>query len=105
PPPRRGALVPARLARRVAAHRLRARRPARGRRARPGVDARSTVGRSGHHVPRVGPPGPGRPDRRGDAVTPALELRSLTVDFGGLRAVDGLDLTAATGVVTGLIGP
>ncbi len=35
----------------------------------------------------------------------ALELEALTVDFGGLRAVDGLDLRAAPGAITGLIGP
>ncbi len=36
---------------------------------------------------------------------PALALEGVTVDFGGLRAVDGLDLTAETGAITGLIGP
>jgi ABC-type branched-subunit amino acid transport system ATPase component len=35
----------------------------------------------------------------------ALELAGLTVDFGGLRAVDHLDLTVRTGEITGLIGP
>jgi ABC-type branched-subunit amino acid transport system ATPase component len=35
----------------------------------------------------------------------ALEVRDLTVRFGGLMAVDGLSLTAPTGRITGLIGP
>jgi ABC-type branched-subunit amino acid transport system ATPase component len=45
----------------------------------------------------------------GDVVAPArgpaLALEGLTVDFGGLRAVDGLDLSAEPGAITGLIGP
>ena len=36
---------------------------------------------------------------------PALAIEGLTVDFGGLRAVEGLDLAAAAGQITGLIGP
>lgn len=47
--------------------------------------------------------------RERPAVTPtsgvALEVRGLTVDFGGLRAVDGLSLKAAADSITGLIGP
>jgi ABC-type branched-subunit amino acid transport system ATPase component len=34
-----------------------------------------------------------------------LEVRSLTVRFGGLVAVDGVDLDAEEGKLTGLIGP
>jgi ABC-type branched-subunit amino acid transport system ATPase component/branched-subunit amino acid ABC-type transport system permease component len=34
-----------------------------------------------------------------------LELRDITVRFGGLVAVDGMSLSAPTGEVTGLIGP
>lgn len=34
-----------------------------------------------------------------------LELRGLTRDFGGLRAVSGLDLSVAPGEILGLIGP
>jgi branched-chain amino acid transport system ATP-binding protein len=34
-----------------------------------------------------------------------LELRGLTRDFGGLRAVNALDLTAERGEILGLIGP
>lgn len=35
----------------------------------------------------------------------ALELVGLTVRFGGVTVVDGLDLVAPTGTITGLIGP
>ena len=34
-----------------------------------------------------------------------LEVRGLTKRFGALRALDGLDLTARAGTLTGLIGP
>lgn len=34
-----------------------------------------------------------------------LEVRGLTVRYGGRVAVDGVDLTAPTGQITGLIGP
>jgi len=36
---------------------------------------------------------------------PVLRVRDLTLDFGGLRALDGVDLEAAGGSITGLIGP
>jgi ABC-type branched-subunit amino acid transport system ATPase component len=35
----------------------------------------------------------------------SLEILDLTVDFGGLRAVDSLSLSAESGAITGLIGP
>jgi len=41
-------------------------------------------------------------DPRGPA---RLELSGIVVDFGGLRAVDGVDLAAQPGSVVGLIGP
>ncbi len=41
-------------------------------------------------------------DPRGPA---RLELSGVVVDFGGLRAVDGVDLVAEPGSVLGLIGP
>src|SRR5260370_11077943 len=34
-----------------------------------------------------------------------LEARSLSKDFGGVAAVNNLDLTVATGEIVGLIGP
>jgi branched-chain amino acid transport system permease protein len=39
------------------------------------------------------------------ADTPVLEVRGLVKSFGGLRAVDGVDLTVTAGSITGLIGP
>jgi branched-chain amino acid transport system ATP-binding protein len=36
---------------------------------------------------------------------PLLEINGLTVSFGGLVAVDGLDLSVNTGEIVGLIGP
>ena len=37
--------------------------------------------------------------------TPILELRDLTVDFGGVRAVNKFNMTVAPGDLIGLIGP
>jgi branched-chain amino acid transport system ATP-binding protein len=37
--------------------------------------------------------------------TPALEVRSLGVSFGGLHAVDQLSFTVAPGIIKGIIGP
>jgi len=34
-----------------------------------------------------------------------LEIKGLTISFGGLVAVDGLDLAVGTGEIVGLIGP
>src|SRR5215218_1774181 len=36
---------------------------------------------------------------------PVLELKGLTKHFGGVRAVDNVDLTVAQGDILGLIGP
>ncbi len=48
-------------------------------------------------------PAPPRPDRRiGDTV---LRASAVTVTFGGLRAVDHVDLDVAAGEIVGLIGP
>jgi branched-chain amino acid transport system ATP-binding protein len=40
-----------------------------------------------------------------DAPTASLEVREVTVRFGGNIALDGVSLAAAPGIVTGLIGP
>jgi branched-chain amino acid transport system permease protein len=39
------------------------------------------------------------------SATVALEVRRLTKSFGGIRAVEGLDLSLERGQITGLIGP
>jgi ABC-type branched-subunit amino acid transport system ATPase component len=38
-------------------------------------------------------------------MTARLEVDGVTVDFGGVRAVDGVSITVEPGVVLGLIGP
>lgn len=40
-----------------------------------------------------------------DADANVLQVQGLVKSFGGLRAVDGVDLTVTTGSITGLIGP
>jgi branched-chain amino acid transport system ATP-binding protein len=45
---------------------------------------------------------PSRPDRQ--PPSSILEGRALTVDFGGLRAVDGVDVTVAPGQRVGIVG-
>lgn len=36
---------------------------------------------------------------------PMLEVKSLSISFGGLKAVDGFDITIEKGQLYGLIGP
>ncbi|WP_412520799.1 ATP-binding cassette domain-containing protein [Actinomadura madurae] len=43
--------------------------------------------------------------RQRDQAAPGLEVQNLHVHFGGVKAVDGVDLQAPIGRVTGLIGP
>ena len=43
--------------------------------------------------------------RGGSTGTHVLEVRGLVKSFGGLRAVDDVDLTVTAGSITGLIGP
>jgi len=38
-------------------------------------------------------------------MTAVLDIRALTMDFGGLRAIDSLDLRVAPGEIVALIGP
>jgi len=38
-------------------------------------------------------------------MKPILEVNNLTMDFGGLRAIDSLDLTITQGQIAALIGP
>ena len=38
-------------------------------------------------------------------MTNVLEARGLTKHFGGVRALDGLDMTVARDEILGLIGP
>lgn len=40
-----------------------------------------------------------------DAMTPVLDIRALTMDFGGLRAIDSIDLCVHPGEIVALIGP
>ncbi|GLZ05851.1 ABC transporter ATP-binding protein [Actinomadura sp. NBRC 104412] len=44
-------------------------------------------------------------DRRGDGPAPVLRVRGLVREFGGFRAVDGVDLDVAEGGVHALVGP
>lgn len=39
------------------------------------------------------------------SASPLLEVRNLTLDFGGLRALNGASLEVRQGTITGLIGP
>lgn len=38
-------------------------------------------------------------------MTPVLDIRALTMDFGGLRAIDSIDLCVHPGEIVALIGP
>jgi ABC-type branched-subunit amino acid transport system ATPase component len=42
---------------------------------------------------------------RPDTSVPGLEVRDLAVHFGGVKAVQGVSLTARSGAITGLLGP
>ena len=38
-------------------------------------------------------------------VSTILSLRNVTVDFGGIRALDGVSFDVSSGEICGLIGP
>ncbi len=60
----------------------------------------------GRRVRRVAPPGTPPPARALPAPsTPVLEVAGLSKNFGGLAAVQNLDLTVCAGEIVGLIGP
>ena len=39
------------------------------------------------------------------AIPPILEINRLCKKFGGIRAINGLNISVAPGIVTGLLGP
>lgn len=45
------------------------------------------------------------PETAGAGVQPVLSVVDVSVRFGGVQALDGVNLTAGSGQVTGLIGP
>src|SRR5262245_49355897 len=66
--------------------------------------------RSGHHRVAVPPRGLAATSRTAllsglAAMTALLETRNLTKTFGGVIALDGLDLAVSAGAIVGLIGP
>jgi ABC-type branched-subunit amino acid transport system ATPase component/branched-subunit amino acid ABC-type transport system permease component len=65
---------------------------------------RADSGRS-VEVPTVSPPDNDPSMKERLAGRQGLDVAQLRVQFGGLVAVDGLDLRAPTGQITGLIGP
>jgi len=81
----------------------------RDRRHDPGEDTRT---RPGGATPESNPPAEAADDGplftregRPEAGTPLLEVRGLTKRFGGVVAVDGVDLDVRTGEILALIGP
>jgi ABC-type branched-subunit amino acid transport system ATPase component/sugar phosphate permease len=48
---------------------------------------------------------PRRPNPTGEATQPVLEVQGIRKRFGGVQALDGVDLTLSEGEVLGLIGP
>ncbi len=69
-----------------------------GGKARPGPTARSGIGigEAAPELEEVAPPGVGRP---------LVVARGVAKHFGGVRALDGVDLTISEGELVGLVGP
>ena len=90
-----------------------ARQPERGRAATASATVPAEAGRTrpaGDQVPVAGVPHQWPSGRAGTAAStdngePVLAVRALARSFGGLRAVDSVDLDLARGQVTGLLGP
>ncbi len=53
----------------------------------------------------LAPPTANSPVPREDGAPPAIDVRDLVREFGGVRAVDGISFTVPQGEITGLIGP
>jgi ABC-type branched-subunit amino acid transport system ATPase component/branched-subunit amino acid ABC-type transport system permease component len=79
-----------------------------GRRPAPAFAGAASPGRPLAAVPSV-PPHRGSHARGGQAHADGgrggLAVRDVSVSFGGVRAVDGVSLTAPMGKITGLVGP
>ena len=70
----------------------------------PGPDGpgEPTAGPPGPGEPPAGPPGPGD---RGQPAGSVLNVEHLSLSFGGLRALSGLDVLVDDGEIVSLIGP
>jgi branched-chain amino acid transport system permease protein len=77
-------------------------RIARRRAAREKVEYTDQAGIAAARAPIVVAPRAAAEERRG---APLLEIRGAAKSFGGLQAVDGVDLTVEAGSITALIGP
>jgi branched-chain amino acid transport system permease protein len=82
-------------------------RLARRRAARQKVEYTDQAGVAAARTPIVVTPrsAPAAEQAAGSRRAPLLEIRGAKKSFGGLRAVDGVDLTVEAGSITALIGP
>jgi ABC-type branched-subunit amino acid transport system ATPase component/branched-subunit amino acid ABC-type transport system permease component len=67
--------------------------------------ARAPTGVETADAPAPEAPGPAPLRSAGPVGEPLLEVRGLTVSYGGVRALDDFDCTVRRGSLTGLIGP